>query len=74
MASIDRKRYDTTTFKDIEKIATSQTNANVYCKNCGHAITMPNADRTICTWCGLWVYRTPQIEFKYKLMKKIKEK
>lgn len=74
MAHIDRKRYDDTTFKDIEKIATSETKSTIYCKSCGHSIIMPNADRTICGWCGSWVYRTPQIEFKYNLIKKIKEK
>lgn len=70
MANIDSKRYGSS-FKDLEKIAHSQTNSTIKCK-CSHSIVMPNADRTICSWCGRWVYRTPQIEFKHKLMKKIK--
>lgn len=38
----------------------------VKCK-CSHSIIMVNADRTICSFCGRWVYRTPQLKFKYKI-------
>lgn len=38
----------------------------VKCK-CSHSVIMPKADRTICTHCGNWVYRTPQLKFKYKI-------
>jgi rRNA maturation endonuclease Nob1 len=34
---------------------------------CSHSIIMSKADRTICSYCGRWVYRTPQIKFKYKI-------
>ena len=44
----------------------------VVCK-CSHTIIMPNADRKICSHCGNWVYRTPEIEFKYKLQEKMKD-
>lgn len=39
----------------------------VYCK-CGHSILIkPRIDRVICHHCGNYVYRTKQIEFRYKL-------
>ena len=44
----------------------------VKCK-CSHSIVMSKADRTICSHCGRWVYRTPQIEFEYKLKGLIKK-
>ena len=72
MAHIDSKRYNVASLKDVKKLSKEMTETTVKCK-CGHSIVMPKADRTICSWCGSWVYRTPQIEFKYKLMKKIKE-
>ena len=45
------------------------TRATVYCK-CGHSISFYNThkDYKTCSWCGRIVYKTPKIEFKYKLM------
>lgn len=40
--------------------------------NCGHAVTFDKKDKVICHWCGKWVYKNPQIEFKEKI-KKYKE-
>lgn len=54
--------------KEEKKYADSITKSTVKCK-CGHSIVMPNADRTICTWCGSWVYRNAKIEFVYNLKK-----
>lgn len=65
--------YDNLTFKDIDKIADEKSKATIKCK-CGHSKVMPNADRTICSWCGKWVYRTKEIEFKYKLRETINKK
>ncbi len=70
MAHIDSKRYDLSTFKDIEKLSEEITNTTIKCK-CSHSIVMPNAERTICRWCGEYVYRTPEIEFKYKMKEAI---
>ena len=56
---------DTKVFKELAKF-------RVRCK-CSHTMTMTKADRTICSHCGRWVYRTPEIEFKYKLKGCIKK-
>ena len=59
-------KEDTKRFDSIAKY-------KIKCK-CSHTVVMPKADRTICSHCGEWIYRTPAIEFKYKMMKKLKER
>ena len=70
MTHIDSKRYGVASFKDMEKLSHEATNLIVKCK-CSHSIVMPSADRTICSYCGSWVYRTKEIEFKYKMKEAI---
>lgn len=53
------------------KLDDERANFKVKCKHCGHTMTMIDVDRTICNWCGYWIYRTPEIEFKYKLKENI---
>ena len=55
--------------KDImEKLAKHKR----YCKNCGHSQIVINVDKTICTWCGHYIFRDDKAEFEYKLKQKIK--
>ena len=43
------------------------------CK-CGHVVMIPvYKDRTLCSYCGFWVYKTPKLEFEYKLKEKMKK-
>jgi len=63
------KRTETKSWKDESKIFDSITKCRVKCK-CGHTTVLANKDRKICTWCGHYVYKTPRIEFKYKLKEK----
>lgn len=38
-----------------------------YCK-CGHSLIMPIwVDKQLCDWCGNYVYKDKETEFKYKL-------
>ena len=63
-------------YSDDTKIMNSITNFKTKCKHCGHSITMPNAERTICSYCGYWVYRNKKIEFKYRMkemLRKVKD-
>ena len=49
------------------------TNHKVKCK-CSHSVFMPyGTDKKICSYCGNYVYRNKEIEFKEKLLKKLKE-
>lgn len=41
---------------------------------CGHTVYIPEyLDRTLCNFCKHWVYKTPALEFRYKLKEKIYE-
>lgn len=62
-----------TRYEEDSKIFESLSNATVKCKHCGHSKTMPNAERTICNWCGYWIYKNDLIEFKYLLKERIKK-
>lgn len=58
---------------DFEKISNMYAEVKVQCK-CGHKNVFPYwIDRKVCTWCGYYVYRTPQIEFREKLLKALKK-
>ena len=59
-------------FEDIKKLENERVAFMVKC-SCGHTMTMVDADRPICTHCGHWVYRTKQIEFKYKMMQEMRK-
>ena len=59
---IKSKRY-----KEDSKRLNSITENTIKCK-CGCSITFcVQTDRVICNWCGNYVYRTPELEFKYKI-------
>jgi hypothetical protein len=65
MSRLDNAKREHLNFKEMDKKLNSLVNSTIKCK-CGHSIAMPNADRAICSWCKKWVYRTKEIEFKYK--------
>ena len=47
----------------------------VKCKHCDHSAVLPvNKDKKLCTWCGNYIFRTPEIEFKYRLNQELKRK
>ena len=53
-------------FNHQKKIDEMYSQCKVYCK-CGHSMPIrPMIDRVICSYCHKWVYRTPEIEQKYK--------
>ena len=54
------------TYQEDSKIFDELSRYRVKCK-CSHSIVMARTDRTICSYCGRWVYRTPQIKFNYKI-------
>lgn len=68
--TIDDKYTTKKTRQEQIKLDNERANFIVKCK-CGHSITMVDTDRTICTHCGHWIYRTPGLEFKYKLKEKM---
>lgn len=44
------------------------------CKHCGHSSVIPvYVDKKVCSWCGNYVFRTDEIEFKFRLEEKLKK-
>ena len=55
------------TLEEVEKRAKVLSENSVKCK-CSKSIAIPFClDRVICSNCGYWVYRTKELEFKYKI-------
>ena len=61
--------------KELSRILNDITKSRIKCE-CGHSVLFPQkADRVICSWCGKYVYKNEQVEFKYKMKEKLyKEK
>lgn len=43
----------------------------VKCK-CGHSVLLNNVEKTICSWCGNYVFKDKSKEFEYRLNESIK--
>lgn len=39
---------------------------------CGHTKVMSKVDKSICNWCGRYIYKNEQIKFKDELRKKMR--
>ena len=64
------KKYDVT-----QKLEDERAKYKRYCV-CGHSIVFPptsKTNKTICTWCGHFIYKNDKEEFKEKLIKNKKE-
>ena len=60
------------TIKEFERQSDEYDKVKIRCK-CGHRVVIPVwVDKQLCKWCGYYVYRNKQLEFKEKLTKKIK--
>lgn len=57
--------------KDIIKLASEQTDASIKC-DCGHTVLVPTRkDKIICSWCGEYVFKDKETEFKYRMLSKL---
>ena len=68
----DYRLMNSKSYKNQKKLDDEIATLKVKCKHCGHTMPIVFTDRTICTHCGYWVYKTPQLEFEYKLKEKMK--
>ena len=62
-------------FKEIVKAEKERANYKRYC-DCGHSIVFPTnskTNKTICSWCGHWIYKNDLEEFKERYQIKKKE-
>lgn len=54
-------------FKEDTKKLESVCQNTIKCKcGCSNVFSF-QTERQICRWCGNYVYRTPELEFKYKV-------
>lgn len=59
-------------FKKDDEMFKSLSKYRVACKY-SHTVSMVKADRLICNHCGNWIYRTPELEFRYKVLEEMKK-
>ena len=62
-------------FKDVIRAENDRSNYKRYC-SCGHSIIFPpksKVNKTICSWCGHWIYKNNFEEFKERYIQKKKE-
>lgn len=54
--------------KDDDKLFNEYKKHRYYCRHCGHSVTIYGfMDKTICSFCGWYVFRTPKDEFKFRM-------
>ena len=61
--------------KNDSKMLDSINKASYKCKRCNRTVVINRQDRALCPDCGHWVYKSDELEFKYRLEQAIlKEK
>lgn len=66
-------KYLDNDYKSVDKRESKRTESKITCK-CGHRILMGLEERKVCSWCGNYVFKTKEDEFKYRLEEKMKKK
>ena len=62
-------------YKEIELKAKEQTESRIKCKHCGHSRLLGKRDKVICNWCGNYIFKDDETEFKYRMQEqRLKEK
>lgn len=59
-------------YEEDTKIIEELNKFKVKCKHCGHSVVLVKMDRAICSWCKNYVYKTPAIEFRYKITNELR--
>ena len=58
--------------KDIEKYVEEMRNHKYICK-CGHKVYIAyNKEKAICSWCGKYVFKSKEDEFKYRINERLR--
>lgn len=61
------------TVKEFERMTEEYDKVKYKCSKCGHKEIIPKwKDKTICSWCGNYVFKDKKEEFKYRIKEKIK--
>ena len=60
------------TIKEHQKMTDEYDKVKYLCK-CGHRVIIPRwVDKTLCNWCGNYVFKNKQDEFKFRVKEKIR--
>lgn len=65
--------HDKLTYKDMEKLSNSISSCKVKC-DCGHTVILAKQDVALCSWCGKYVFKNKEIEFKFRLKEQMIKK
>ena len=61
--------------KEFSNMMNEYEKVKVKCKHCGRKKVIPVwRDKELCDWCGYYIYRNKQMEFKDNIKKMIKER
>ena len=59
--------------KEYQRRVDELNKVKITCK-CGRKVVVPVfIDKQLCSWCGNYVYRNKQVEFKEKMKQRLKE-
>lgn len=57
--------------EEIKKYSEIIAKSKIKCM-CGHSIAIPpHLDKVLCRWCGNYVFKNKELEFKYRLKEMI---
>lgn len=69
-----KRKLRTKADKEYQKKSDELDKVKIKCSKCGHREIVPNwVDKKICSWCGYYIYRNKQEEFKDRMKQKLKE-
>lgn len=58
--------------KEYERMSEEYEKVKYICK-CGHRVVIPKwVDKQLCGWCGNYVFKNKEDEFKFRLKEKMK--
>ena len=59
--------------QEYERMTREYDKVKYTCKKCGRRVVIPyKVDKQICSWCGNYVFKTNQEEFKYRVKEYLK--
>ncbi len=59
--------------KEFERMTDEYCKVKYLCK-CGHRVIIPNwVDKQLCNWCGNYVFKTKEDEFKFRMKEKMRK-
>lgn len=64
-------RKDIYTKKEFQRLSEEYDKVKIKCKHCGRKLVIPVwVDKSLCNWCGNYVYRNKKMELLDNLKKK----